>query len=221
MEPDPASNKIVLINPSINANSSFLSGFEAAAKNSLTKWWDITSNLNIYTSKINMDNPNIPTAKQMCSWFVKVNNTFKLLHDFSVQLSADYNSKTVLAPSGSSSESNGGGSERGRFGVNVSGNAQGFSMSTYGVDLAVKYEFLKNKSASITLSGNDLFKTRVSNIYTTTNQFNQHQFRIRDQQLFSINFAYRFGKFDTSLLKRKKIKVEQESMQGGMQGMPQ
>lgn len=218
-ETNPISNQMVLVNTYINANSSYVGGFEAVAKNAPAKWWDITSNLNIYTSKINIDDPGIPTADQMYSWFGKINNTFKLPKNFTLQLSGDYNSKTVLAPGGSSSSSGGGG--RGGFGGNVSGNAQGYSKPTYGIDIALKYEFLKNKAASVTLSGNDLFKTRVSDVYTSAGFFTQHQYRIRDQQFFSLNFSYRFGKFDASLLKRKNLKADQESMQGGMQGMPQ
>ncbi len=217
-ETNPATGRPVWVNTYINANSSFVGGFEAVAKNSITKWWDITSNLNIYTSKINIDDPAIQTADQLYSWFGKLNNTFKLPSNFTFQLTADYNSKTVLSPGGSSSGGGGGG--RGGFGGNISGNAQGYSMPTYGVDIALKYEFLKNKAASVTLSGNDIFKTRVNDVYTTAGSFNQHQYRVRDQQFFSINFAYRFGKFDASLLKRKNMRAEQESMQGGMQGMP-
>lgn len=217
-ETNPVTNRPVWVNTYINANSSFVGGFEAVAKNTIAKWWDITSNLNIYTSKINIDDPAIQTADQLYSWFGKINNTFKLPANFTFQLTADYNSKTVLSPGGSSSSGGGGG--RGGFGGNVSGNAQGYSKRTYGVDVALKYEFLKNKTASVTLSGNDIFKTRVSDIYTSTGSFNQHQYRVRDQQFFSINFAYRFGKFDASLLKRKNLRAEQESMQGGMQGMP-
>jgi len=218
-EINPVTDQMVLVNTYINANSSFVGGFEAVAKNAITKWWDLTTNLNIYTSKIKIDDPSIPTADQIYSWFGKINNTIKLPANFTLQVSADYNSKTVLAPGGSGASSGGGGG-RGGFGGNVSGNAQGYSMPTYGVDIALKYEFLKNKAASITLSGNDIFKTRVNDVYTSASFFNQHQVRRRDQQFFSINFAYRFGKFDASLLKRKNLKAEQESMQGGMQGMP-
>lgn len=217
-ETNPLTNQLVLVNTYINANSSFVGGFEAVAKNAPAKWWDITSNLNIYTSKINIDDPAITTADQLYSWFGKINNTFKLPGNFSIQLSGDYNSKTVLAPGGSSSGSGGGG--RGGFGGNVSGNSQGFSMPTYGVDAAIKYEFLKAKAASVTLSVNDIFKTRANDVYTSAGYFNQHQYRVGDQQLFSLNFSLRFGKFDASLLKRKNLKAEQESMQGGMQGMP-
>jgi hypothetical protein len=133
-----------------------------------------------------------------------------------LQLSGDYNSKTVLSPGGSAS-AGGGGMGRG-FGASVSGSAQGYSQPTYGVDAALRYEFLKNKAASLTLSVSDIFKTRKSDVITQAYSFTQESYRTRDQQFFRLNFAYRFGKFDVSLFKRKNLKSEQESMQSGMQG---
>ncbi|WP_018628945.1 TonB-dependent receptor [Niabella aurantiaca] len=212
----PISHKPVLVSTFINANSSFVGGFEAVGKNKITPWWDLTSNINIYTSKINIDDPAIPTADQIYSWFGKINNDFKLPANFTLQLSGDYNSKTVLAPGGSSGNSGGG---RGFMRGTVSGNAQGYTMPNYGIDAALKYEFLKGKAASVTLSVNDLLRTRKSDVYTNSGFFNQHQVRTRDQQFFRLNFAYRFGKFDASLFKRKNMRGEQESIQGGMQGM--
>ncbi|MBO9620384.1 MAG: TonB-dependent receptor [Niabella sp.] len=213
---NPLNGDSVIINSFTNANSSFVGGFEAISKNSITPWWDLTSNINVYTSKINVDDPSILTSKQLYSWFGKINNDIKLPKNFTLQLSGDYTSKTVLAPGGSAASPSGGG--RGFMGT-VSGNAQGFSMPNYGVDAALKYEFLKAKAASITLSVNDIFKTRKSDVYTDAGFYNQHQVRTRDQQFFRINFAYRFGKFDAALFKRKNAKGEQESIQGGMQGM--
>lgn len=218
-ETNALTGDLVLVNTYINANSSYVGGFEAVSKNALTKWWDVTSNLNIYTSKINVDDPAIATVDQIYSWFGKINSTFKLPKNFTLQLTGDYNSRTVLSPGGTGSGGGGGG--RGGFGGTVSGNAQGYSLPSYGVDVALKYEFLKNKMASVTLSGSDIFKTRVREVYTNSNFFTQRDYRVRDQQFFSINFAYRFGKFDASLLKRKNLKSEQEGVQGGMQGMPQ
>lgn len=197
---NPLSGDSVIVNSFTNANSGFVGGFEAISKNSITPWWDLTSNINVYTSKINVDDPSIRTSKQLYSWFGKINNEIKLPKNFTLQLSGDYTSKTVLAPGGSASSGSGGG--RGFMGT-VSGNAQGFSMPNYGVDAALKYEFLKAKAASITLSVNDIFKTRKSDVYTDAGFYDQHQMRTRDQQFFRLNFSYRFGKFDAALFKRK------------------
>jgi outer membrane receptor protein involved in Fe transport len=219
-EINPIKNDTVFINTFINANSSFVGGLEFIAKNKVTKWWDVTTNLNLYTSKINTNDPNIQTAGQVYSWFGKINNSFKLPKNFSLQLSGDYTSKTVLAPGGSAS-SGGGGGGRGGFGPSVSGNAQGYSKPTYGVDAAVRYEFLKNKVASFTLSVSDIFKTRKNDVYTQSSYFTQHALRTRDAQFFRLNFALRFGKFDVALFKKKNIRGDQENMQNSMQGVQQ
>ncbi len=81
--------------------------------------------------------------------------------------------------------------------------SQGYIRSTYGVDAAVKYEFLKNKQASISLNVNDIFRTRKQDIYSESAYFIQDSFRRRDPQVFRLNFNLRFGKFDASLVQTK------------------
>lgn len=216
-EKNPVTDSLVIVNTYINANSSYVGGLELISKNKITKWWDITTNLNLYTSKINTDDPAITTVGQLHSWFGKINNSFKLPYNFTLQLSGDYNSKTVLAPGGSASSGGMGGRGMG-FGPNVSGSAQGYSKPTYGVDAGLRYDFLKNKAASLTFSVSDIFRTRVSDVYTESFSFTQDARRTRDPQFFRLNFAWRFGKFDVSLFKRKNQKADQESLQNGMQG---
>jgi outer membrane receptor protein involved in Fe transport len=217
-ERNPLTDSLVIINTFINANSSFVSGLELISRNTITPWWDITGNINIFTSKINVSD-SITTAGQTYSWFGKINNTFKLPKNFTLQLTGDYTSKTVLPPGGSAS-SGGGGGGRG-WGQTVSGNSQGYTRPSGGVDASLKYEFLKNKIASLTLSVSDIFRTRVNDIYTSSTYFTQDAFRRRDPQYFRLQFNYRFGKFDVALFKRKNTKGEIESIQGGMQGAQQ
>ncbi|HVU57032.1 MAG TPA: outer membrane beta-barrel protein [Puia sp.] len=215
---NPLNDSTVIIGTFINAKSSFVGGLELIGRNSITKWWDITSNINIFTSKINTIDTGsfaIPTVGQTYSWFGKINNTFKLPKNFTLQLTGDFTSKTVLPPGGSASSGGGGG--RG-FGQTVSGSAQGYSRPTGGVDAALKYEFMKNKAASLTLSVSDIFRTRVYDVYTSSSYFTQEANRRRDPQFFRLQFNWRFGKFDMSLFKRKNMRGEMESIQGGMQG---
>jgi len=218
-EMNPIKNDTVFINTYINANSSFVGGMEFTGKNKPAKWWDLTTNLNLFTSKINADD-SIETAGQIYSWFAKINNSFKLPKNFTLQLSGDYTSKTVLAPGGSAS-SGGGFGGRGGFGPMVSGNSQGYANPTFGVDAALRYEFMKNKAASLTLSVSDIFRTRKSDVYTQADDFTQHTIRTRDQQFFRLNFAYRFGKFDAALFKKKNIRGDQENMQNNIQSVQQ
>ena len=207
-ETHPINNKPVLINGYINANSSYVTGLELISKNKITKFWELTSNFNLFTSKINIEDPNQAQLNQFVSWFTKINNSFKLPKNFTIQLSGEYQSKTVLPPGGS------GGGGRGGWGGMFGGSttSQGFSRPVYGVDIAVRYEFMKEKRASISVNMNDIFRTRISSVHSESPFFIQDVDRRRDPQVLRVNFNYRFGKFDANLFKRKNMKGERESM---------
>jgi hypothetical protein len=206
-----------LINTFINASSSYVTGLELVTRNKMTKWWDLTTNVNLYTSKIKTGIEGQPEQDQFASWFAKINNTFKFLKSFSLQLSGDYQSKTVLPPGGSGGGGGGGGFSGGggrgggggfgggggMFGQPTS--SQGFVRANYGVDAAVRYEFLKNKQASLSLNVNDILRTRRQDIHSESLYFVQDVFRRRDAQIMRLNFNWRFGKFDAALFKRKNL----------------
>jgi outer membrane receptor protein involved in Fe transport len=208
---NPVNGKDYVLTTFINANSSYVTGLELTMKNKIAKWWDLTSNLNLYTSKINIDDPSQPEQDQFASWFGKVNNTFKLPKNFSVQLTAVYNSKTVLPPGGSG----GGGGGMGMMFGGPSSSANGYVRSNYYADMGIKYEFLKNKAASISLNMSDVFGTRRSYTHSESQYFIQDVYRQRDPHLLRLNFNWRFGKFDPNLFKRKNLKGERESMNTG------
>lgn len=208
-EINPLTDSVVLINTYINANSSYIGGLELIGRNSLTSWWDLTTNLNIYTSKINAGD-SIQTAPASYSWFAKVNTSFKFLKSFTLQITGDYTSKTVLPPGGTAGLPTGG---RGGGGGTVSGNAQGYSLPTGGVDGSLKYDFMKNKAASLTFTISDIFATRRSDVYINSQYSTQHSLRYRDPQFFRLQFNYRFGKVDVSLFKRKNNRDDQDNLQ--------
>jgi outer membrane receptor protein involved in Fe transport len=212
-----AGGESIILNTYINANSSFVTGLELTSRTNLAKWWEFTPNFNLYTSDVKISVPGEPDQPRLTSYFVKLNNTFKLPKNFTVQLSGDYQSKTVLPPGGS-----GGG--RGGFGGMFGGPAsssQGYVRPNYGVDIAIRYEFLKNRTASISLNMNDILRTRRSDIHSESSFFTQDVFRRRDAQVLRLNFNWRFGKFDPSLFKRKNMKNNQgdgtENMNMGQQ----
>jgi hypothetical protein len=129
-------------------------------------------------------------------------------------LSGEYQSKTVLPPGGS-----GGGGGRG--GMMMHGGpqstAQGYNLPNYYVDLALRYEFMKEKRASIAVSWNDIFKTRRNFTYSESQFFTQESLRRRDPQMVRVNFSWRFGKFDMNLFKRKNTRSEGDGSDGMMQ----
>jgi ferric enterobactin receptor len=200
-EIDPLTNSEDLINTYINANSSYSAGGELTAQNYLTRWWDISTNINIYNSQIKTDSNSQPA---LWSWFAKFNSNFKLPSDITMQLTATYQSKTNLPVN--TNQGFGGPA----FGQSQS-SSQGYISPSWGVDIAVKKTFLKSKALSATLSVNDIFRTRVSNQYSYSDYFVQHYNRLKDPQMIRLNFAYRFGKIDMSLFKRKNMKADQGS----------
>jgi outer membrane receptor protein involved in Fe transport len=213
-ELNPVNGKDIFINTYINANSAYVTGLEMTLKTKMTKWWDLTSNLNLFTSKINIGIANQPEQDQFASWFAKVNNTFKLPKNFTIQLSGNYQSKTVLPPGGSGGEGGGrgggGGGMMGGGGFGQTTSSQGYVRANYWVDGALKYEFLKNKQASISLNVNDIFRSRRSDVHSESADYTQDVFRRRDPQLLRLNFSWRFGKFDPNLFKRKNMKNQSD-----------
>jgi ferric enterobactin receptor len=203
----------------INANSSRSAGAELTSQNTITKWWDMNSNINIYNSKINTDNIAGKSQEAMWSWFAKMNNSFKLPQNFKVQLSATYQSKTNLPVNqGGGGFGPGGGGPGGGASQTA---AQGYIKANYGVDLALQKNFLKNNAASVTLSVNDIFRTRKYDQYSESDFYVQNSYRLNDAPMLRLNFAFRFGQMDMSLFKRKNTKGEAEGTQGAMQGMGQ
>jgi len=204
-----AYDSVMPVSTYINANKSYVTGLELIGKNKITKFWDLTSNLNLFTSKIDLDNQ--PDPDQFPSYFIKINNNIRLPKNFSLQVSGDYQSKIISSPGGNAGARGGGGyggGMGGMFGGGALSAAQGYIRPNYGVDAAIRFEFLKEKKASISLNVNDIFKTRKYDSYTETAFFIQDSQRWRDAQMFRLNFNWRFGKFDANLFKRKDTKAE-------------
>ncbi|MEO6729907.1 MAG: outer membrane beta-barrel family protein [Ferruginibacter sp.] len=206
----PAKPDTVLFTSYANASQSYTYGLELTSRNKVTKWWDVTSNLNLFNVILKAGNLPGGVDSDQLSWFFKLNNSFKLPKNYSIQLSGDYQAKTLVQPGG------GGGGMM--FGGGNLPSAQGYIKPVYGFDIAIRKDFLKNNAASLTLQMSDIFRTRISGSYTESIYFIQETDRRRDPQVLRLNFNWRFGKFDVSLLKRKNMKGEQSNMQEGMQG---
>lgn len=211
---DPLNGSTILINTFINANSSDDYGFEFTSQNFFTKWWDATLDLNVYNSEINISN--IDTLSQnnsMVSWFGKLSNNFKVGHGFNIQLSGIYQSKTNL-PVNNQTGFGGGGP-----GMQAQSSSQGYIKGNYEVDLAIQKYLLKNNAASLTLSINDIFRSRRFDQYSFSTYFNQDYTQITNPQLVRLTFNFHFGKVDATLFKRKNMKAQGQGMQNASQEM--
>ena len=202
---NPITGNNDIINSYINANSSYAVGAEVTSVNYLTKWWDITTNINAYNSKINTSNISNSVAQDaLWSWFAKFNSNFKLPANFAIQLTTTYQSKTNLPINNNPGM---GGPPM----MQSQSASQGYIKQSWGMDAAFKKSFLKNNAASVSLNISDIFRTRVNSQYSYSEYFTQDYYRLRDPQMFRINFSYRFGKIDASLFKRKNTKGEQNA----------
>jgi outer membrane receptor protein involved in Fe transport len=213
----------VIINTYENANSGYSYGAEITSQNSISKWLDVTANVNLFESGINGQNLSPDLTNQLLSWFAKLNLTFKLPWNFTVQFNGNYLSKAVIPPGGSGGGRWGGyGGSGGGGGITPS--AEGYVLPNYYLDGAIKKDFFKNKTLSITFNIHDIFGTAVSSTDMYTQFFNQTTERRRDPQFFRFVISYKFGKTDFSLFKRKDKdsnsdeSPDQQEMQGGEGG---
>lgn len=205
-EVNPISGNLDLINTYINANSSENYGVELTFTNKVTNWWDFTANANFYNSRINIENiESSIQADPLWSAFGKINNNFNLKDSWVIQLSGDYQGKTNLPVS----------QGRGFGGPQSSAqsSSQGYIEPFYGVDLAVKKSFFKDNAGSLTLSVNDIFKTRGNTQVSFGEGFSQTYYRLNNPQMIRLNFSLRFGQMDMKMFKRNNNPSSMEGMQ--------
>lgn len=213
LDSETVDKKLIYINSYVNAQSSDNYGVELTSINNIKKWWDVTTNLNLYNAKINTSNvKNAVPQDAILSWFGKVNTNFKLPKNLTIQLSGNYQSKTNLPVSQNQGQ-------MGPPGMQAQSSSQGYIKPFWSVDLAVRKSFLKNQAASVSLSISDIFRTRYNEQISTGPSFYQDYYRLNNPQLVRLNFSYRFGKMDVSLFKRQNTKSTggQDAMQMGGQ----
>ena len=86
--------------------------------------------------------------------------------------------------------------------------AQGKTKSEYGVDFAIRKDFMKNNKATITFAINDALNTRRwGNIYDT-DAFYQDSYRRWSVRSFRLSFSYKFGNADFSLFNKKDREID-------------
>ena len=210
----PVSGKDILINTYLNAQSSYLAGLELISKNKITRTWELTTNLNLFQSGIELSDPTIAVSDPIPSWQLKMNHTIKVGKRFTLQLNGEYVSKTVLPPSGSGGGRGGWSGGGGGMWGQTASSAQGYSLPNYFMDAGLRADLGKTRQTSLSINWSDAFRTRRQQVHTESDYFVQDVFRRRDPQLVRLNFNWRFGKVDANLFKRKNSKGGE-----GMEGM--
>ena len=189
----PELDREVVIISQVNSNKSQAYGVEVTMRNSFWKIFELTSNVNLYNSKVDASNVEQDLVNEQFTWFAKENLTVKLPAQINLQITAQYQSRAAFTPSS-------GGRFRGWR--RTTNTAQGYTRDYWFLDVALRKDLFKRKVA-LTASVSDLLKTRESGSFSESTFFVQDSWRVRNQQLFRVNLSYRFGKPDTSLFKRK------------------
>ncbi|PHN05896.1 outer membrane beta-barrel protein [Flavilitoribacter nigricans] len=198
---DPNLNRDVVITSYANSSNSEAYGVEVTFRNAVTKAIEMTTNVNLYNSKVDASNVEAGLINERFTWFAKENIDIRLPAGFTMQLSGEYQGPAAFTPS-----DGGGHGWRG-----VTNSAQGYTIGRGYVDAAVRKD-LFNRKANLTVSINDIFGTRKSGSYSESEFFIQDSWRLRAPQQVRVNFSYRFGKVDSSLFKRKNNRVNNEGM---------
>jgi len=135
-----SSNDSAFVATYINASSAYAAGLELIFRNTITSFWEVNLNTNVYYSKINGSNVVASLENERVSSFTKLNNTFKLPKGWSIQLSGEYQSKSALPVS-----TGGGGGGRGGGGggwmMGPSSTTQGYIAANYGADIGIRKDF--------------------------------------------------------------------------------
>ncbi len=208
-EVSSSNNNEYLITGYINSDRASAYGGEFTLKNTIHKMLDFTTNINVFKATVNANTTDKNLNVNRWTYFIKENIQWSLPKGFTLQLNGEYKSKASFTPSNNNDMFRGG------FGGGQN-SAQGYTKSFWYTDFNIKKSFWKN-SASVTLSIQDIFSTRINGAFTTSSLFNQDTERIMNPKLVRVNFSYRFGKMDASLFKRKnnKVNTSGSDMMGG------
>ena len=163
-------------------------GFEFIMKNNFTKWLDATTTVNILRQKVLGEDVTGATIERITpTWNVKSIVNIKLPFGVFYQISGNYNAAGVAA--------------------------QGSFLPIYGIDMALKRDFLKDKKLSLTVNISDIFDTRRMRIQTESTYFTQDIIRKRESRIGMLVLTYKFGANDN---KPKKVEKSEQNSGGDM-----
>ncbi|MFT3703780.1 MAG: TonB-dependent receptor [Agriterribacter sp.] len=172
-----------ILNTFVNANTSNRYGAEFTLQHKIGNNFDITPTINLQYRTTKADISNVNLNNEGFNWESKLIVNYKIrtkkskvFNNLGFQMIGNYESGRIIP--------------------------QGRLLPEYGVDFAVRKDFMKNNKASLTFSVSDIFNTqRWGNVYDTET-FYQTSYRRWNVRNFRLTFSYKFGKADFSLLNR-------------------
>ncbi|MEL7341652.1 MAG: outer membrane beta-barrel protein, partial [Bacteroidota bacterium] len=191
----------VVVSSYANANSSYAYGAEFTLRNTFfDRKLEITSNVNLYNSRVDGSNIEEGLVADQFTWFIKENVNITLPWDLRLQLTGEYQSPAAFSPSS------------GRFNWRgVTNTAQGYRISYWYADAALSKRMF-NRKANLTVAISDIFATRIQGQVSESDFFYQESEGIGKPQIVRVNFSWNFGKPDMSLFKRKNMNFNTNGM---------
>jgi outer membrane receptor protein involved in Fe transport len=153
-----------------NLNNARAYGVELIGNREFAKWMKANMNVSMFQSRIDgSDLLNIDPAESF-EWMAKLNLNFTLLKNLSLSVAANYNSPRTMA--------------------------QGKMEEMYFADLAMRYDFLKNKAASVSFRISDIFDSRRFVGESWGEGFNIATDRKMESRVAYLGFTYRINNYN-------------------------
>ena len=173
----------------INLNYAQNIGLEIIGRTKITKWWNITGNINFFKNVINGQLANNDNSAATLSYFARANSNMKIPKIIDFSASINYTGPNIF-PSGKMKE-------------------------MWALDLGFRHDF--SKRFSVNLSAQDIFNSRRFRIVSGDYNYVGQLYRKRESQIFMLNLTWKFGNNYSNQDQEKNQRRKQED-QGGDQG---
>lgn len=180
--PDASQKALYQTNANIAKNATY--GANLNVPTTLTKWWTMNNNLNVFY--VSFEAPNLAgqalkTGKT--SFQFKSQQSFIIMDGFTAELSGSYQSPLTYGT------------------LDIA--------SQYYIDMGISKSFL-NKKANLKLAVADIFNTNDSRLASAYPGLKYNVYQKNETQIAKVSFTYRFGKNEIKPARRRSTGTESE-----------
>ncbi len=186
--PNIPSDENVTVQIPINLSSSDYYGVSVSLPVRINKWWNITSNSNIYYQKFNGSLGSTQLNKGKPAADLRTNNTFTFKKGWTAELTGNVNSS-------------------GQYGFMVTD-------PQWGVGAGVQKTILKNKG-TLRFNITDIFWTNLPKAVITYDNYIEKWHAFRETRVANLTFTYRFGNNKVQAVRRRTTGSEEERQRAG------
>lgn len=168
----------------------------------VTSWWRLVTNFSYFRTEL--DGQGIVNVNQNAtSWMTRIMSSFTFWNKTQLQIVFNYNSPTITMGGGMFSGFGGGGRYSGQV------IAQGKVYEIYGLDLALRKDFLDDK-LSVTLRLSDVFNTRKFGGEVIGEGFTANFNRKMDSRILFLGISYKFNNYQNKKERLNPDEIDQE-----------